>query len=463
MQYFFETYGCQMNKAESAAMETMFSERYWQAAQSAETADMVIINTCSVRITAENRAWGRISHFAAQKKQRDFVLVVTGCMAERLKQEMKQQQPAIDYVLGNFQKQAFGLLIDAAANNQVIPDIEESPQFVFAASHEEKGSFKAFVPIMHGCDNFCAYCIVPYVRGREVSRNPLAILAEIRKLADHGVREVSLLGQNVNSYNWTQGVVPVDGFEASLPDNAEAIKQLRQRMKGMVLDFPALLSWLAAILASSMIGRIRFMSSHPKDLSAETIEVLASSEIFARHLHLCVQHGSDPVLRAMNRKYTVQTYRELVSAIRKKIPDISLSTDILVGFPGETEADVEATLELIKEIGFAYAYMYYFNPREGTPAATMDNQVATTLKKERLARVISLQKEVTKGIMASFIGKVFSVLVEGPSKKNSSELLGRTDQDMMVVFKGSSDLIGSFVRVRLDSLRGNTFKATLLT
>lgn len=451
-----------MNKAESAALELILAERGWESTIQPETADMVIINTCSVRLTAENRAWGRIAHYAALKRQHSFILVVTGCMAERLKKKMLEKQPQIDYVLGNFQKQAFALVVDAAADGRIIPDIEESPQFTFAASHYEKGAFKAFVPIMHGCNNFCSYCIVPYVRGREISRNPLAILLEILQMAEQGVREVELLGQNVNSYNWLDGIsIPAD-YPLDNPLAAKAQVQLVALLDCGAMDFPSLLAWLAEILGGSSIGRIRFVSSHPKDLSERTIDVLAKYPIFARHIHLCVQHGSNRILQAMNRKYTVEKYLELVNALRKKIPEITLSTDILIGFPGETEEDVQATLQLLETVRFAYAYMYYFNPREGTPAAEMDTQLSMVDKKQRLARIISVQRAISQTVMQERVGQTVQILAEGLSRKSSSELLGRTEQDMMVVCKGDSSLIGSFINVKLETLRGTTFKARLV-
>lgn len=438
MRYFIETYGCQMNKAESTALEAQCRERGWEPAAAPEEAELVVINTCSVRISAENRAWGRISHYAAKKRERSFVLAITGCMAERLKEEMKKRQPAIDYVLGNFQKQAFGLVLDAAAQGRVLSSVEESPAFAFAPSHLEPGAFRAFLPIMHGCDNYCSYCIVPYVRGREVSRDPASILAELRTMAERGVRELTLLGQNVNSYAYAAA--------GDAPGGSTA------------LSFPGLLRLVAAEAKTLGIGRIRFVSSHPKDLSDETIEVMAQEPVLARHVHLCVQHGSDRVLSAMNRRYTAADYLALVERMKARIPELSLSTDILVGFPGETEEDLEATFELMRRVRFAYAYMYFFNPREGTAAVKLPGALPDAVKKERLARVIALQKEITRDLMRSYLGKTAEVLVEDRSKKKDGELLARTDQDMMVVFPGDASRIGSFARVRLESLRGATFR-----
>jgi tRNA-2-methylthio-N6-dimethylallyladenosine synthase len=433
MRYFIETYGCQMNKAESAAMEIDFKERSWSKANEPEEADLVMINTCSVRITAENRAWGRIAHYAAKKKERPFTLIVTGCMAERLKAEMIAKQPAIDFVLGNFQKPSLGRILDFLVSGGMATGIEESPVFSFAESHWEEGSFRSFLPIMHGCDNFCSYCIVPHVRGREVSRSLESVLEELDGLSTRGVREVTLLGQNVNSWRWEQD--------------------------GKILLFPDLLKAVADRARRGTIGRIRFVSSHPKDLSDETIAVIATDPLLAKHVHLCVQHGADRVLASMNRKYTSGFYMGLVDRMRKAIPDLSLSTDILIGFPGETEEDVQETLSLMREARFAYAYMYHYNPRTGTPAASLPDQIPDAVKKERLAKVIALQKELTREAMRSFIGREFEVLVEGPSSKNPDELLARTDHDMMVVFSGGKGLIGGFAKVRLLSLRGNTFKA----
>jgi tRNA-2-methylthio-N6-dimethylallyladenosine synthase len=435
MKYFIETYGCQMNKAESSALENLFRERAWVPGTSDE-ADIVLINTCSVRITAEDRAWGRIAHYAAKKKIRPFIFAVTGCMAERLKDEMKAAQPGIDYVVGNFQKGAFVDILTAAEKGLRNAELPEVPVFSFAKNHSEPGDFRAYVPIMHGCNNFCSYCIVPYLRGREISRAPDDVLDEISRLEDQGVREITLLGQNVNSYSWTDET-------------------------GAVLDFP----WLLRRISSHLDGRgrdgirwIRFLSSHPKDLSDAALDAMSADERFCRHIHLCVQHGSDRILAAMNRKYTAQSYLDLVDRVRQKLPSVTLSTDILIGFPGETEEDVEDTLELMRSVRFSYSFMYYFNPREGTPAATMTNPIPDRVKKARLSRVIALQKELTRSRMEERVGTVEEVLVENVSKRKKTELLGRTAGDMMVVFKGSPDRVGGFANVLLESIQGNTFR-----
>jgi len=451
MQYLLETYGCQMNKAESAALESIFRERGWSTTEDAASADLVLINTCSVRQTAENRAWGRIDLHAASKRERvatgkkRLCLVVTGCMAERMKHAIKERQPGVDYVVGTFQKQAFGLVLDAVEQGRKLEDLEESPAFIFARSYYEPGSFRSFVPIMHGCDNFCTYCIVPYIRGREISRAPSAVLEEIASLEDSGVREITLLGQNVNSYRWKGAV----GSGAD-PIDANA------------LDFPGLLRLISSKLRERGRGGvrwIRFLSSHPKDLSDEAIAVLADDPFYCKHVHLCVQSGSNGVLEAMNRRYSREDYLSLVDRMKAAIPGLSLSSDILVGFPGETEADLELTLDLMRKVGYTYSYMYYFNPREGTPAATMEGRVADKVKRDRLARVIVLQKEIARALMRDRVGQVDEVLIESVSKRRASEVLGRTQRDEMVVFPAPSSRVGSFAKVRLTSLAGNTFKA----
>lgn len=431
MTYFFETYGCQMNAAESAALELVLKERGWSASPDGSEADLVLINTCSVRATAETRVLGRIAHYAALKRQRPFTLVVAGCMAERLKDSLKEKAPAVDHVMGTAARSRFPLIAESAETGKPLVESDEAPAFAFSGSHLEDGEFRSFVPIMHGCDNFCSYCIVPYVRGREISRDPRSVLDEISLLEDKGVREITLLGQNVNSYRWEKD--------------------------GRTVDFPALLRLVAERVKS--IRWVRFLSSHPKDLSPEVVSVMRDHPVLCRHVHLCVQHGSDRILQAMNRRYTASRYLELVDLLRSELPDVSLSTDILIGFPGETEEDVEETLALMRRVKFAYSYMYHYNPREGTAAYALPNRVPDAVKKARLARVIDLQQEITKDLMRSRVGSVQTVLVDGFAKRDSSELLARTYRDEMVVFPGDPSLVGRFAELTVSSLRGTTFRA----
>ncbi len=457
LRYFIETYGCEMNKAESAAVETLFRGRGWTASPSGDDADLVLINTCSVRETAETRAKGRIAQYAALKREyaarkrvRPFALVVTGCMAERAGREMKEAFPGIDYVVGNFTKDSLGPIMDAVASGTrtdtpvLDPDpaaesvLGQGASFVFAPSHLEPGSFRTYVPIMHGCDNFCSYCIVPYVRGREVSRPLADVLAELRAAAAAGVREAVLLGQNVNSYR-SEG----DGAATDFPDLLRAVDAELSRLREEGVGD---LRW------------VRFLSSHPKDFSDRAIEAMAGSRFLCRHLHLCVQHGSDRILEAMNRRYTRSAYVGLARRIREAMPGISLSTDLIAGFPGETEEDFRELLSLMEEVRFEYAFMYHFNPRAGTKAATLPGQVPVQLRKERLARVQELQARITRREMESRIGDECAILVGSWSRRSGGEVLGRTERDEMVVLPGGEGDLGAFRGARLVSLSGNTFR-----
>jgi tRNA-2-methylthio-N6-dimethylallyladenosine synthase len=432
MKYFFETYGCQMNSAESAALALACKERNWQEAENSECADLVLLNTCSVRLTAEKRALGRIAHYAGLKKKHDrrFTFVVAGCMAQRLGGKLKEKYPAVDYVMGTFARSLFPLILQAVEKSEKAAlDLTENAVFSFSNTHLEEGQFRSFIPIMHGCNNFCSYCIVPYVRGREVSRDPQNIAEEMRLVGERGVREITLLGQNVNSYFWEKDK----------------------------MNFSALLKFAADTAVKSGIKWIRFLSANPGNFSSGTIQVMAENPVFCRHLHLPVQHGSNSVLKAMNRGYTKERYLELVGEIRAAMPGITLSTDILAGFPGETEEDLEQTLQLMEEVKFLYAYMYHFNPREGTKAFDLPGRISDEVKKERLSRVIALQKKHTTGLLKSRIGSKETVLIEGISRKNADELITRTEKDEMAVVPGPASMIGSFAEVTLSALKGNTF------
>jgi len=437
LKFLFETYGCQMNLAESAALIMAGGEMGWEETTDPAEADLVLLNTCSVRATAERRVYGRLAHYAALKKKRGFTLVVSGCMAQRLGETLKSKYPAVDHVMGTFARARFPLILEAAAQGRAYVESGEKPQFAFSALHHNRAEspFRGFVPIMHGCNNFCSYCVVPYLRGPEVSRDPAAILEEIRLVGERGVREVTLLGQNVNSYLWEDG-------------------------KGGKLAFPGLLDLIASNLTGDGVRWVRFLSSHPKDLSPEAIRVLAANPVFCRHIHLCVQHGSNRILSAMNRRYTREQYLDLVERLRTALPGLSLSTDILVGFPGETEGDFDAVLSLMEEVKFLYAYMYHYNPREGTAAYDLSGRISEDVKRERLSRVIALQKRHTTAILKSRVGAEVTALIEGISRKNADELICRTERDEMVVIPASSGDLGSFVKVTLSSLRGNTFRST---
>ena len=421
-----------MNSAESAALMLVCKERGWRESSDGENADLVLINTCSVRLTAEKRTLGRIAHYAGIKKKQksELIIVIAGCMAARLGEKLKEKFPQIDYVMGTSQRSIFPLILEAAENKtKAVIDINEKAVFSFSSSHLEEGQFRSFIPIMHGCNNFCSYCIVPYVRGREVSRDPQNIAQEIRLAGMKGVREITLLGQNVNSYNWNG------------------------------IDFCELLKLIAAEAEKSGIRWVRFLSANPRNFSSKTIEALASNNCFCRHIHLPVQHGSNTVLNAMNRGYTRERFLELVKEIRSAMSGVTLSTDILVGFPGETEEDVKLTLQLMEEVKFLYSYMYHFNPREGTKAFDLPDRIAEEIKKERLSKVITLQKRHTTEFLKSRIGSTEVVFIEGISRKNADELITRTEKDEMAAVPGHASAIGSFAKVTFSALKGNTLKA----
>ena len=454
--YFFETYGCEMNIAESAAVEQLFLARGWKKSESAQTADVAVINTCSIRETAENRILGRLGWFSGLKAVREcrpgakskmleeaaeyvrdgakpLTLIVMGCMAERLLQSFQKDYPFIDYVVGTYAKHHFSEIISSIEEGRKPYQIDDSEKYRFASLSAEPGAFSTFVPIMHGCNNFCTYCIVPYVRGRELSRPVNEILNEIDLLGKMNVREITLIGQNVNSYHSDDGV----NFAQLLQKIADHLRE-----------------------TSSPIKWVRFMSSHPKDFSDDVIDVIAREKVICHHIHLPVQNGSSKVLEKMNRRYTREHYLALVAKIKERIPDVSLTTDIMMGFPGETEEDVEQTLDLMRQVKYESAMMYYYNPREGTPAAKWE-QIPVEIRKERLQRVIDLQLEHTHEQMSKRVGSTVMVLAEGISRDDKTELLGQTEQHEKIAFKAPSSLIGTFVDVKITELSGNTFRGIL--
>jgi tRNA-2-methylthio-N6-dimethylallyladenosine synthase len=422
-----------MNFAETTALERLLRDAGYYPAEHEGEADAVILNTCSVRATAEERIAGRIGYYTHRKKERPLRLVVMGCMAQRLKEQLIEQHPSVDFVIGTFEKERLpGLLrrTEAGTGGEERRVYAEESSFSFQQMHLRENDFRAFVPVMHGCNNFCSYCIVPYVRGREVSRDPAEILEETAAMTRRGVREITYLGQNVNSYRTTHA--------------------------GRQLDFPGLLRML--LDSGQAPSWMRFITSHPKDVPDDLVTLLAEAPQLCSHLHLPVQHGSTEILRRMNRKYSRDDYLQLIGRIRERVPHISLSTDIMIGFPGETRQDFRDTLDLMREVRFDDAFTYYFNPREGTPAAEFSDQLSKSEKLARLNEVIELQREISRENRRRLIGQTVWVLAEEVSKKSSRELLGRTEGNQMVVFPGSRDQIGDFFRLRLSDLMGNTFR-----
>jgi len=424
-KYWLETYGCQMNTAESNALETALQEVGMLPAANAEEADCAIINTCSVRKTAENRIWGRIGYFKHIKEQHPLTLVITGCMAERLGDDFLKDAPAVDLVVGTNDKQRIAALLSGGSD-------ERDLHYTFTESYHKPGDVKSYVPIMNGCDNYCAYCIVPYVRGREVSRSPQSIFEEIDRLEQLGVKEITLLGQNVNSYRFDE--------------------------HGSSIHYPDLLSSIAARVKS--IKWIRFESPHPKDFSNDLIKVIAQEPVVAKHLHIPMQSGSTRVLGLMNRRYNRERYLSLISDLRTAVPHITFTTDVMVGFPGETEEDYNDTLSAMREVRFLESFMYYYNPREGTAAVDFINQIEASVKMRRLQSLINLQRQITHEEKIKRSHARVEVLIEQISRKQGTAYLSRTEHDEMVVFTPLSDLkIGDVVAVDITGLSGNTYTA----
>lgn len=427
-KYYIETYGCQMNVAESNAMESMLKGRGWVEASNPEDADLAIINTCSVRKSAENRIWGRLGAYTHIKSQKakdneSMTLVLTGCMAERLHDSIKKDAPQIDFVIGNNDKLK---LLDIVGENESTP--QESEKYVFTKAYHKDGEFSSYVPIMNGCNNFCSYCIVPYVRGREVSRPVDEILEEVRQLDERGVREITLLGQNVNSYDY-------EGCH-----------------------FPQLLEMVCR--QCSNIQWIRFESPHPKDFSDELIEVIAREPKVAKHLHVPMQSGNTRILGLMNRRYTREKYLALIDRIKQRVPGVTFALDIMVGFPGETEEEFMDTMSAVEAVGCIEAYMYYWNPREGTRACSMEGQLSDKEKQQRLQRLIDWQLANAAKIKATRAHGVQKVLVTQVSRDDKSKMLGRNEHGEMVAFStldGCSVKPGDMVYVEFKLLNGNTY------
>ncbi len=420
--FFIETYGCQMNTAESNSLEAILQGAGMTACYRQEDADIAVINTCSVRQSAENRIWGRLGSYNPIKKKKKMTLVVTGCMADRLGEDLKKKAPQVDYVVPVNDKMK---ILDIVRSGEQC----NSEKYEFSETYWHEGEFSSYVPIMNGCNNFCSYCIVPYVRGREVSRDPDQILREIAFLESKGVREITLLGQNVNSYNYNG------------------------------LTFPDLLSEICRHLDS--IKWVRFESPHPKDFSDELIEVIAREGRVAKHLHIPMQSGSTRILNLMNRRYTREAYLALIDRIKERIPEITFAVDVMVGFPGETEEEFRQTLSAMDMAGYIEAYMYYWNPREGTRACSMEGQMTESDKQKRLQTLIDHQLETAAQIKAKRTGGVQEVLVLSVSRDNPSQMLGRNEHNEMVAFTPAEGLEkpapGSIVNVQFLFLNGNTF------
>ena len=433
LTFHVSTFGCQMNARDSEKLVGIL-EKIGFVEEDSEEADFVIYNTCTVRENANNKVYGRLGYLNGFQKKNPFMMIgLCGCMMQEptVVEKIKQSYRFVNLIFGTHNIYKFAELIVTALENSfpehssghgtsmTIDIWKDTDKIVEDLPVERKYSFKSGVNIMFGCNNFCSYCIVPYVRGRERSRDPEAIISEIRQLVADGVVEVMLLGQNVNSY----------GKNLENPITFARLLEKIEQIEGL--------------------ERIRFMTSHPKDLSDELIEVMGRSKKICKHLHLPVQSGSSRILKKMNRHYTKEQYLELVEKIRKNVPDVSLTTDIIVGFPGETEEDFLETLDVVDKASFDTAFTFIYSKRSGTPAAKMEDQIPEDVVKDRFDRMLQVLNPIVHEVTEEQVGKVLPVLVEEVSKHDENILTGRTEQNTLVHFSGSKDLIGQMVPVKI--------------
>lgn len=451
---FIETYGCQMNVADSEVVASVMKMAGYELCESVDDADAVFLNTCSVRDNAEQKILNRLDTLHAMtRKGKKMIIGVLGCMAERVKEDLLENHYA-DLVAGPDAYLTLPDLIAQAETGHKAMNIELSTTETYRDVMPQRicgTHVGGFVSIMRGCNNFCHYCIVPYTRGRERSRDVESILREVRDLHEHGYKEVTLLGQNVNSYlgelKSKNEKVNSEGNDGKADDKSEKVA------------FPALLRMVAEAVPDM---RIRFTTSHPKDMSDDTLRVIAEMPNICHHIHLPVQSGSDRILKLMNRKYTREWYMDRVRAIRRIIPDCAISTDIFVGYHSETEEDHQMSLSLMREVGYDSAFMFKYSERPGTYASKhLPDDVSEEVKLRRLAEMIELQTKLSAESNAKDVGKEFDVLIEGFSKRSREQLFGRTGQNKVVVFDKGNCHIGQTVRVRITDSSSATLKGVL--
>ncbi|MBR6740722.1 MAG: tRNA (N6-isopentenyl adenosine(37)-C2)-methylthiotransferase MiaB [Clostridia bacterium] len=421
---YVETYGCQQNEADSETIRGMAIQMGYGICDSAQDADLIVFNTCAVREHAEQRVFGNIGALSHLKKKKPgLVIALCGCMAgeKQVVERIRKSFPYVSMVVnGNALWQLPELLFEVLVSGKKAFAVPEGDGVIAEGlpKHRDR-SVKAWLPIMYGCNNFCSYCIVPYVRGRERSRRPDEVIKDAKELLANGAKDITLLGQNVNSY--------------------------RGGEEGMA--FPELITKVAELDGDF---RLRFMTSHPKDANDELFKAMAGSDKIARHLHLPFQSGSDRILKLMNRGYSAEHYKALVASARKYMPELVVTGDVIVGFPGETEEDFMQTMALIEEVRYDALFTFIFSPRKGTKAASMTDDTPDEVKKERFARLVKRQNEISAEIHAGYVGRTLEVLVDGESESAEGKLSARTDGGRLVVFEGDNRLIGEFVKVRIE-------------
>ncbi|MEZ3443325.1 tRNA (N6-isopentenyl adenosine(37)-C2)-methylthiotransferase MiaB [uncultured Alistipes sp.] len=419
---FVETYGCQMNVGDTEIVISILQQEGYRYTERIEEADVILINTCSVRDNAEQRIWGRLADLRRFRKAKPSLRVgIIGCMAERLKERLTEGRDAVEIVAGpDAYRDLPRLLHEAESGGRGVNTLlsQEETYAEIAPVRLDRNGVSGFIAIMRGCNNYCSYCVVPYTRGIERSRDPETILGEARELLANGYREVTLLGQNVNSYRFGE------------------------------VDFPELMRRVADI---SPLLRVRFATSHPKDISDRLLEVMAAKPNICRAIHLPAQSGSTSMLGRMNRKYTREWYLERVAAIRRYLPDCAVTTDLIAGFSGETDEEHRDTLSLMREVGYEFAYMFKYSERPGTFASKhLPDDVPDEVKSARLQEIIELQNELSLASNRRDVGREFEVLVEGTSRKRKEQLFGRNSQNKVIVFDASDDVkVGDYLRVRV--------------
>jgi len=425
-KYYILTYGCQMNVRDSEIMAGLLEGMGYTAADAPENAGIILFNTCSVRHSAENKVYGKLGEIMVLKRKNPEILIAFGgCMAQLPQVREKLKKSGVDVVFGTHNIHELPHLIATARTEKqpVYQVWEREGMMVEPMPSQRRSGLSAYVNIMYGCNNFCSYCIVPYTRGRERSRHPQDIVKELEEIASQGYQEVTLLGQNVNSYG--------HGLEKDV-------------------DFADLLEMASAVEG---IERIRFTTSHPKDMSDKLINAVAVLPKVCEHIHVPLQAGSNEVLRRMNRHYTREHYLELTHKIRQHIPEVAITSDLIVGFPGETEEDFLDTLDMVKKVRFEAAFTFMYSPRSGTRAAAWEEQLGLEEKKERLQRLNQVQYQIATEINQSMQDSIKEVLVEGPSKTNPEKLTARTRTNQIVIFSGPKDLIGQLINVRITEAR----------
>ncbi|WP_322904036.1 tRNA (N6-isopentenyl adenosine(37)-C2)-methylthiotransferase MiaB [Paenibacillus campi] len=434
--YLVYTFGCQMNEHDSETIKGMLEQMGYTATESREQADIILLNTCAIRENAEDRVFGELGHLKNLKLERPGLLLgVCGCMAqeEGVVNRIMQKHNFVDMIFGTHNIHRLPQLVQGALfSKEMVVEVWSKEGDIVENLPKKRQGMRGWVNIMYGCDKFCTYCIVPYTRGKERSRLPQDVIAEVRELARQGFKEITLLGQNVNAYG--------------------------KDLEGMNYTFGDLMDDISKI----EIPRVRFTTSHPRDFDERLIEVLAKGGNLVEHIHLPVQSGSTEVLKKMSRKYSRERYLELVDNIYKSIPNAVLTTDIIVGFPGETDEQFEDTLSLVRQVGFDSAYTFIYSPREGTPAASMEDNVPMEVKKQRLQRLNDTVKQYSRIGSEKFLGQIVEVLVEGASKNNDQVLAGRTRSNKLVHFEGSEALIGEFVYVKITDSKSFYIKGELV-